>query len=114
MKIDAPALRRRLLAEQAELKDLQEQTEADRAPVDLDQQSVGRLSRMDSLQQQSMALAEERRRVFRLSQIDAALKRLDEDNFGYCVRCDDEIAEKRLELDPAVATCIACASGGEQ
>ena len=39
-----------------------------------------------------------------------ALRRMDSGAYGYCVRCDEEIAPARLELDPAVATCIVCAS----
>ncbi len=113
MSINESQCRDLLLNEQRELEGLQSQTEEDRKPVDLDQQSVGRLSRMDSMQQQSMALAEERRRVFRLRQIDAALKRLDEGDFGICLNCDEPIAVKRLELDPAVSTCIKCASGND-
>ena len=39
-----------------------------------------------------------------------ALKRIEADEFGWCVSCGDEIALKRLELDPATPTCIECAS----
>ncbi|HGG06650.1 MAG TPA: TraR/DksA family transcriptional regulator [Aliiroseovarius sp.] len=79
--------------------------------VTLDQQSVGRLSRMDALQGQAMAQATRARRDAGRAKITAALARMDEGEYGYCLECGDEIAEKRLELDPAVATCISCASG---
>ncbi|MGF1550631.1 MAG: TraR/DksA C4-type zinc finger protein [Sphingomonadaceae bacterium] len=39
----------------------------------------------------------------------AALVRLDEGEFGWCIACAEEIAEKRLDRDPAAARCIACA-----
>ena len=78
-------------------------------PVELDQSRVGRLSRMDALQSQAMAKATAGRRRVELSRIDAALRRLEEDEFGYCVSCGDPIALERLELDPAVPTCIKCA-----
>ena len=79
-----------------------------RKPVELDQQSVGRLSRIDAMQVQAMAMASERRRAARLRQIDAALARIEEDEFGFCIICGEEIAPKRLAHDPAAATCVDC------
>ncbi|KAA0920503.1 TraR/DksA family transcriptional regulator [Aquicoccus porphyridii] len=79
--------------------------------VMLDQQSVGRLSRMDALQNQAMAKATQVRRDALGRRLRAALKRIAEDEFGYCEDCGDEIALKRLELDPGVTRCISCASG---
>ena len=79
--------------------------------VKLDQQSVGRLSRMDALQQQAMAKATQTRRSNMRLRIKAALSRIDEEEFGYCMTCGDEIAAKRLQLDPTIATCISCARG---
>lgn len=79
--------------------------------VELDQQSVGRLSRMDALQQQAMAKATQTRRANMRLRIIAALSRIDEEEFGYCMTCGDEIAAKRLQLDPTIATCISCARG---
>ncbi len=80
-----------------------------RKPVELDQQSVGRLSRQDALQQQAMQNAQEARRVGELKKIDAALLRIDEDEFGYCGECGELIAHKRLEIDPTTTRCIGCA-----
>lgn len=79
--------------------------------MQLDQQSVGRLSRMDALQVQAMAKAEQVRRDTRLQRVNAALKRLDDDIFGECVRCGEIIDDKRLDADPAATLCIACARG---
>ena len=78
--------------------------------VELDQQSVGRLSRMDALQGQAMARAVQARRAAQRRRISAALQRMDEGEYGYCTDCGEAIAEKRLELDPALARCISCAS----
>ncbi|MDU8926439.1 TraR/DksA C4-type zinc finger protein [Alisedimentitalea sp. MJ-SS2] len=79
--------------------------------VELDQQSVGRLSRMDALQNQAMARATQARRDAEDSCLRAALTRMDEDEFGYCEDCGEEIAPGRLAFDPAVTRCISCASG---
>jgi len=79
--------------------------------VELDQQSVGRLARMDALQNQAMAQAGGRRREGLALRIDAALARIDEGTYGECLDCGEDIAVKRLELDPTTPLCISCASG---
>ncbi len=79
--------------------------------VTLDQQSVGRLSRMDALQGQAMARATQARRQAQRQRIAAAFARIEEGEYGYCVECGEEIAPARLELDPTVPTGIACARG---
>ena len=96
--------------EMATLKALSAASREGRAPVELDQQSVGRLSRMDAIQQQSMDLAREARRKTRLAVLAAARKRLDTDKYGYCLACGDDIAEARLKIDPAVTLCVDCQS----
>lgn len=111
MAIDPDLFRNTLLERRAELEREQAQAAADRAPVELDQESVGRLSRMDAIQVQAMALAQERRRQTELTAIDAALARIEEGEFGYCIKCGEEIAKARLAHMPAVATCIGCARG---
>lgn len=96
------------------LADLDAQDEAGaqaRQTVTLDQQSVGRLSRMDALQRQAMAQATAARRAASRQRIAAALARIEAGEFGYCSACGDEIAPKRLALDPAAALCMSCAKG---
>lgn len=93
----------------SELESLSEISQEARATVTLDQQSVGRLSRMDALQGQAMAQASERQRRADIQRIEAALRRIEDGDFGYCVECGEEIAPKRLEVDPAAAFCINCA-----
>lgn len=84
-------------------------TKDDRKPVELDQQSVGRLSRMDALQGQAMAQALEGRRQGRGRAIVAALERLQGDDFGWCDDCGEFIGARRLDLDPTVQKCVHCA-----
>lgn len=109
---DAEAVRARLEARRAELVELGATSKESRDPVTLDQQSVGRLSRMDALQGQAMALETNRRRAAEIRRIDAALERLAAGDYGYCLVCDEPIAAKRLEHDPATPTCVDCAGGG--
>jgi DnaK suppressor protein len=109
--IDLDRFRALLTARLAELVALDASTKDARAPVTLDQQSVGRLSRMDALQGQAMALETERRRKAEMGRIKAALARIESDDYGYCAVCDEAIPEKRLLLDPAIQTCVDCAGG---
>lgn len=109
---DTETIRKSLLAKREELRRLDESSARDSATVELDQQKLGRLSRMDALQAQEMALATKRRREVAFGRIDAALKRLDDDSYGECLACGEEISEKRLALDPATPTCIDCARKG--
>lgn len=109
--IDVEAMRGRLRGERDELEALSRASSEARATVSLDQQSVGRLSRIDAMQGQAMAQAAERRRAARLSRIAAALQRIDEGEFGVCVACGEDIPAGRLDVDPTVATCVRCADG---
>ena len=104
--------KKRLLALQNKLSHILEVTEASRKPVELDQTSVGRLSRMDAMQAQAMQLETGRRRKQELQRIGSALKRIEFGDFGYCASCDEEIDEKRLFHDPTFPTCIGCAQSG--
>jgi DnaK suppressor protein len=101
--------RRKLLDQREELRAQEVGSAESRAPVELDQQSVGRLSRMDAIQQQAMAEAEARRRRVELTRIDAALDRIDKGEFGWCGGCGEQIGTRRLEVDPMATRCIACA-----
>lgn len=104
-------LRARLLAELEALGAEDALGAEGRKTVELDQTSVGRLSRMDALQGQAMAKATNARRGQRKLRITAALDRMDDGEFGYCLECGEAIAPARLDLDPTVPTCIGCAVG---
>lgn len=108
--IDLNAARALLEARREELRALAASTTADSAPVELDQQKVGRLSRMDAMQGQAMAQETARRREIELQRIDAALARVAAGDYGYCVRCDEPIEPGRLKVDPATPICVDCAS----
>lgn len=95
-----------------ELESLEKEEESgadDRRTVELDQQSVGRLSRMDAIQRQAMAQARSRRRAARRQRILAALARIDEGEFGYCMECGEAVEPARIDLDPTTPLCLDCA-----
>jgi DnaK suppressor protein len=76
--------------------------------VELDT-SIGRLSRMDAMQSQQMALELRRRQENQLLRIQNALKRMDQGHYGLCGKCKKPIAEERLEASPDVVMCVRCA-----
>jgi len=107
-------MRDKLLKLRAELQAIAETADESAAVVELDQAKVGRLSRMDAMQAQAMAKASSERREQMLRRIEAALKRIDDDEYGDCRECDEPINPRRLEFDPTAVLCIDCASKLEQ
>ena len=107
------ALQQQLLQLQQELTAPDPASEDASKPVELDQQSVGRVSRMDAMQGQAMALEVKRRRELQQRKVVAALRRIEEGDYGYCLECDQEIDPRRLAFDPATTLCLQCAEEKE-
>lgn len=112
--MDIAHFKKILLNKQQELLDSENTNAAAADVVELDQSKVGRLSRMDALQAQAMSIETKRRQELELTKIKSALLRIENEEYGYCLRCDEEISEKRLEVDPAATLCINCANQQEQ
>lgn len=84
------------------------QLEETSKPVSLDQ-PIGRLSRMDSMANQAISgqrLTDSKRTLMRL---ERALDRIDNDNFGICTECGEDIAAGRLLIMPEATLCVDCA-----
>ena len=109
MSVNIKLAKSRLAEKRKELEEQSELSKEARDVVELDQQAVGRLSRMDAMQQQAMAEAQERIRNLDLTRIDMAIRRLADDEYGYCVDCDEEIPDARLAIDPMAERCVNCA-----
>ena len=102
-----------LLALKAELEQALQDARSSTATVVLDQNSVGRLSRMDAMQQQNMALANQRSLTERLAKTIRALSSLEAGVYGYCRECGDEISQGRLKHYPESDLCLNCQSNKE-
>ena len=100
--------RDRLLALEKEIQATLEASKEASGVVELDT-AIGRLSRMDAMQNQQMALELRRRQEQQLQRIANALKRMDKNRYGLCGRCKQPIAEERLEISPDVVMCVKCA-----
>ena len=83
-------------------------------PVQLDQQAIGRVSRIDAIQQQKMVEANRARQRIRLAHVRAALTAIEEDTYGECLHCEEPIAYKRLLAKPESRICLHCQAALEQ
>ncbi|GAB5560086.1 MAG: hypothetical protein SynsKO_17330 [Synoicihabitans sp.] len=93
----------RLAVIEEEIKDLDANTEAISPDV-----SIGRLSRLESMQHQQIALASKRRCEEERSRLHEAERRLLSGTFGRCLLCGGDIAEARLEIQPDAVVCVTC------
>lgn len=64
---------------------------------------------------QVIASNRNRNRATELARIEAALRRIEEnpDDFGLCLECEEEIAERRLAAMPYVERCVECQAAGD-
>ena len=76
--------------------------------------SIGRLSRMDAMQSQQMALALKERQRQQLTRVERALRAVEDGTYGSCKLCRGLIAEDRLEAQPEATVCVQCASKAER
>jgi DnaK suppressor protein len=92
---------------EAELEELLEATRDGTRPVELDE-PIGRLTRMDAIQQQSVSAANRRSAALRLRQVLQALELIGRGDYGFCLRCEDPIGYPRLAARPESPYCLDC------
>lgn len=100
-------LEARMQEQRERLRDLLQQSEESSAPVDLDL-PIGRVSRVDAIQQQKMAEATRAAYARQLRELDAAVDRLRRGAYGECAECAEPIAYKRLLARPEARLCLEC------
>lgn len=113
MPVDLTLWRSRLMAELNETTEAMRQSTQSAGVVELDQSGVGRVSRIDALQQQALAKGLLERLNLRKRKIDAALSRVDAGTYGKCCACQRELESDRLVADPAAVFCPDCAEERE-
>ncbi len=86
----------------------------DTETVELDQTRVGRVSRIDAMQQQKMAEATQRGHQLRRKQIRAALERVEQGTYGDCRLCEEPVGYRRLQARPETPFCVECQSKRER
>ncbi len=100
--------RQQLLALALDIQAQEETFKETSQPVELDQARVGRLSRMDAMQSQQMALESSRRHQQQLVKIEGTMHRIAAGEFGYCFICDEAIDVRRLAVNPTSTRCVTC------
>lgn len=87
-----------------EISDLEESA----GPV-APENSIGRISRMDAINNKSVVEASLRNRKRKLSKLHLSLENLHKPGFGLCSNCNKSINPKRLMLMPQSDKCVNCA-----
>jgi DnaK suppressor protein len=101
-------LRKKLLALEEEVSGYLAKSEESAAAIEPDK-GLGRLSRMEAMQDQQMVLELRRRKKRQRLEIANAISRIDKGSYGKCSFCGREIALDRLNAFPEVQTCVTCA-----
>jgi len=97
-----------LVEEQRDIRITLASLESSGKPVELDQTTQGRVSRVDAISKQHMAKAGSTRLIIQLERINAAVERYVAGRYGICCRCELEIPHGRLMADPATPFCLDC------
>ncbi len=103
---DKIKVREYLLKEREKLKvrieDLKELTQ----PIEPDS-AIGRVSRMDAIVNSAINKDALNKLTEKLNKVETSLDRIDDENFGQCIRCKKEIPIQRLLFAPG-SYCISC------
>ena len=111
---DRERLQQALVELAAELLKMIESLAGAAETVELDQGQQGRLSRIDAMQAQKMAVAQQERARVRLIRVHNILETAHEDDFGCCGECGEPIPMKRLIARPDSVLCVECAGARER
>jgi DnaK suppressor protein len=105
---DLSKLKKKLLEQKSDLQLQEKEYKEASSTVELDQTRVGRISRMDAMQGQQMALESARRRQQQIKKIDGALQRIEIKEYGHCFVCGKTISLPRLSANPTSTRCVDC------
>jgi DnaK suppressor protein len=106
-EVELEALREALFKRREELEYVLALSKDGGAPVDLGE-PIGRLSRMDAMQQQKMVQAGRQGQEAELRRVALALADMDSGDYGYCRQCDEAITLPRLRIRPDTRICVPC------
>ena len=104
-KIIKVKIEKRIISTKEDIIELKKLT----APIE-PENAIGRISRMDAINNKSINDFALRKALDKFKNLQLALSRIDEHNFGKCRLCNTEIQEGRLLLMPENNTCVKCAS----
>lgn len=102
------AYRTHLLSIEQELSERISKPQDEARPVSPDN-AIGRLTRVDAMQSQQMLLAMRQADERRLLRVKQALRFIEEGRYGTCMKCGEDIGERRLSVVPESILCVQCA-----
>lgn len=102
-----------LLADRVRLERYLALTKEGAKPVDLGT-PIGRLSRMDAMQQQEMTKTSRSTLETRFLQVDASLEAYRKGEYGQCRACEEHIGYRRLKARPEAPFCLSCQDARER
>ena len=105
--MDKEAIKVQLLESLRETQILVDRYEELTKPI-APENAIGRVSRMDAINNKSVNEAALNKARIKLRNIELALERLDDADFGICVSCKQPIPEGRILLMPQTIRCVRC------
>jgi len=98
-------IKKEIIKVEADIKELEKMVQ----PIS-PENSIGRISRMDAINNKGVADAAMRNKKAKLTKLKVAVVKVDEEGFGSCVMCDHPIQAMRLMFMPESTKCVRCAS----
>ncbi len=108
MKIDKELIRHQLDDEMIKTDNLIQEYKEITKPISPDC-AIGRVSRMDAINNKSVAEASLRQANNKLKSLQRVLSQLDSDEFGICLKCKKPIPIGRILIRPESLLCVNCA-----
>ncbi len=71
--------------------------------------AIGRVSRMDAINNKSINDAALQKAETKFRNLEIALSKVDDPDFGVCIQCKSEIPLERIMLLPHTVSCVNCA-----
>lgn len=101
-------LKEKIAEAMEELEDQIFELEALTQPISPDN-ALGRITRMDAINNKSVNEENLRRARMKMSKLQTSLSKIDDAEFGKCVKCGKTIQIARLMYMPESSNCVACA-----
>jgi DnaK suppressor protein len=101
-------LKKEIIEEIEAQKHLIESLEETSKPVPPDD-AIGRLTRMEAINSKSISDASLSAARTKLAKLGTALEKIDQPDFGICIRCDNPIPFGRIKAMPENVLCVPCA-----
>lgn len=108
MEIDRVAIKQRILEEVTSVEEHVLELKELTKPIS-PENAIGRISRMDAINNKSVNEASLRQAEIKLKQLKIALAKINKDDFAICTRCQKPIPLGRIMLMPQANKCVNCA-----